>query len=101
MSEDTGLQDLRAQLDAIASALAADDLAGAGAGAAAYDIALRDYLEACAPGHAPVDALREMLSMQNRLLLRMAETQKGIAGKLREVHRAGRASRAYAAEMER
>lgn len=101
MSEGAGLQDLRTQLDAIASALDTDDLAAAGAGATAYDAALRDYLGACTPGTTPVDAMRELLRMQNTLLLRMAEKQKGIAGELRQVHRAGRASRAYAAEMER
>ena len=99
MSDGTGLHNLHAQLDVIATALETDDLAAAGAGAEAYDTALRGYVEACAPGRTPMDALRELLRLQNSLLLCMAEKKKGIAGELREARKAGKASRAYAAEL--
>lgn len=102
MSMDPGLQALHARLDAIAGALDTDDLAAAAAAAADYDAELRGYLAACTPGQAPTEALRELLQLQNALLLRMAERQEGIAGELRQVRKAGRASRAYAAtEMAR
>jgi len=94
------LHELHAQLDVIASALDTDDLDAAGAGAAAYDAALRGYVEGCTPGHSPVDALRGLLRTQNALLLRIAGRRDQVSGELRQVQAAGRASRAYAAEME-
>lgn len=96
MNGDPGLTGLHAGLDTLGSALDDDDLAEAGEVMAAYDRSLRHYLEQRGR-EAPIDAIRELLRMQNDLLLRMASRRRGIAGELERVRRAGEASRAYAA----
>ena len=92
---DPGLQHLRSELDALGAALDADDLAAADRVAAAYDSALRRYLEQRG-SNAPVSALRELLQLQNELVARMRDQRDRVAGELRRMRKAGAASRAYA-----
>lgn len=93
---DPGLELLRSKLDALGAALDAGDLAAAGGTVAAYDGALRHYLEQRGRA-APVPALRELLQTQNELLSRMRSQQDRIGGELHRMKKAGAASRAYAA----
>lgn len=93
--KDPGLQLLYAGLDSLRAALDAEDLASADAVVAAYDQALRQYLEERGAA-APVAALRELLHIQNGLLAGMGERRDRVAGELRQARRAGEASRAYA-----
>lgn len=86
---------LEAELDALGAAVDAGDISEAALRMNAYDSLLRDYIAATAP-HTPVDALRELLAIQNALLLRMRDKQAAIGEVLRQAHRQDSASRAYA-----
>lgn len=88
-------QGLHDQLDALGAAIEADAFDEAAQRMRDYDAALRAYIDATA-GNAPVDALRELLKLQNALLLHMRERQTRIGDALRQVHRHDAASRAYA-----
>lgn len=90
-----GRDALHDQLDALGVAVEAGDMDAAAQCMTAYDAALRRYIEATAP-HTPLDGLRELLALQNSLLLRMRERQAEIGALLRQTHRQGSASRAYA-----
>lgn len=86
---------LHDQLDALGVAVDAGDMDTAAQCMTDYDAALRCYMEATAP-HTPLDVLRELLKLQNALLLRMRERQAEIGALLRQSHRQDSASRAYA-----
>lgn len=88
-------QDLYDQLDALGASIDTDDFDTAAQRMTAYDAALRDYIETTAP-HTPVEVLRELLKMQNAVLLHMRERQAAVGDALRQVHRHDTASRAYA-----
>lgn len=94
MSEPT-LQQLHAELDALGGALDASDAGGADEIVRAYDRNLRRYVEQRGRA-APLEALRDLLRIQNGLLARMREQRGVLAGDLRRVRRSGAASRAYA-----
>ena len=87
-------RDLHDQLDALGAAIDADDFDAAAERMAIYDAALRRYIETTTP-NTPVDVLRELLKMQNAVLLHMRERQTVIGDALREAHRQDTASRAY------
>ncbi|WP_393999830.1 hypothetical protein ACF3M1_08775 [Luteimonas sp. WGS1318] len=88
-------QDLVDQLDALGAAIDTDAFDDAAARMTAYDAALRHYIDSTAP-NTPVDVLRELLKMQNAVLLHMRERQTVIGDALRQGHRQDAASRAYA-----
>lgn len=88
-------RELATRLDALGAAVDAGELDEAAQRMADYDAALRRYIETTAP-HTPLNVLRELLGMQNTLLLRMRERQAGIGDALRQVQRQDSASRAYA-----
>lgn len=90
-----GRAQLEAELDALGSAVGAGDISEAALRMNTYDSLLRDYIAATAP-NTPVDALRELLGIQDALLLRMRERQNTIGAALRQVRRQDSASRAYA-----
>lgn len=87
--------DLTARLDALGAAVDAGELAEAAQRMTDYDAALRRYIETTAPD-TPLDVLRELLGMQNTLLLRMREHQRVVGDALRQANRQDSASRAYA-----
>ena len=62
-----------------------------------YDRSLRAFLEERG-SEAPVAGIRDLLRMQNQILLRMDTLRRGVAGELGRMRRAGTASRAYAGE---
>jgi hypothetical protein len=88
-------QDLFDRLEALGVALDAGELDTAAQRMTDYDVALRRYIETTGPD-APLDVLRDLLSIQNALLLRMRERQAVIGAALRQAHRQDSASRAYA-----
>lgn len=90
-----GHQALFDQLDALGSAIDGDAFDEAAGRMRDYDAALRGYIEATA-GQAPVEVLRELLKLQNALLLHMRDRQAVIGDALRQAHRQDSASRAYA-----
>lgn len=90
-----GLASLHASLDALDAALDLDDMEAATAVMAAYDQGLRDYFDRHG-AEAPLAGVRDLLRMQDRILLRMEGLRRDIAGELGRVRRAGQASRAYA-----
>ena len=90
------LQDLHAGLDHLDGALAGDDILGAAEIMAAYDAQLRRYIEDGARS-APVEALRNLLQVQNDLLARMHDRKDLLCREARQTQRVGHASRAYAA----
>lgn len=86
---------LHDRLEALGAAVDAGDMDAAAQCMTHYDAALAGYIEATAP-HTPPDVLRELLTLQNALLLRMRERQAEIGALLRQSHRQDSASRAYA-----
>lgn len=90
------LADLHARLDALGIALDSD-VHGAGEQMAAYHDRLHRYIAEIGP-QAPGDALRDLLQVQNALLLRMHERQQVIGEALRLARRTESASRAYAGD---
>jgi len=88
------LQSLRESLDALQDALddqRIDDAAGI---TKAYADQLQLYI-ATVGRDAPLDVMRQLLALQNTLLLRMRERQTAIGDALRQVRRQDSASRAY------
>lgn len=90
------LAELHARLDALGIALDSD-VHGAGEQMAAYHDRLHRYIAEIGP-QAPGDALRDLLQVQNALLLRMHERQQVIGEALRLARRTESASRAYAGD---
>lgn len=88
-------QDLYDRLEALGVAVDAGELQTAAQRMTDYDTALRSYIEVTAPD-TPLDVLRDLLAIQNALLLRMRERQAVIGAALRQAHRQDSASRAYA-----
>lgn|GEM_PF-1646079 len=88
-------QDLHDRLEALGVALDAGELDTAAQHMTDYDAALRCCIETTAPD-TPLDVLRDLLAIQNALLLRMRERQTAIGDVLRQAQRQGSASRAYA-----
>ena len=85
---------LEAQLASIGGAVDAGEVEEAAARMAGYDSALRKYIETTAP-HTPVEVLRELLRMQNALLLQMRDRQARIGEILRQTQRQATAANAY------
>lgn len=92
----TGHSALESGLAAISDAVEAGDVEEAAARMASYDSALRDYIESTAP-HTPVEVLRELLRMQNAVLLQMRDRQAVIGEALRHAQRQVSAVSAYTA----
>ena len=92
---DGGLAALHAGLGTLDAALDLDDLATASEAMAAYDRSLRAYIDQRGR-EAPVAGIRELLRLQNQVLLRMDGLRRDVAGELGRMRRAGQASRAYA-----
>jgi len=88
-------QDLYDRLEALGAAVDAGELDTAAQRMTDYDAALRSYIEATTPD-TPLDVLRDLLAIQNALVLRMRERQTVIGDALRQAHRQDSASRAYA-----
>jgi hypothetical protein len=86
---------LHEELSRIDHALTLDDIDGAGHVLAEYDAHLRHYIERVGAA-APLDALRQLLQIQNGLAVRMLERQRSVGEAMRRSHRAESASRAYA-----
>lgn len=87
---------LESELAAIGAAVESGDVEDAAERMARYDTALRCYIETTTP-HAPVDVLRELLRMQNAVLLQMRERQAAIGEILRQSQRQATAANAYSA----
>jgi len=90
----SGQPALEARLAAISGAVDAGEVEEAAERMAGYDSALRNYIETTAP-HTPVEVLRELLRMQNTLLLQMRDRQAGIGELLRRTQRQATAANAY------
>jgi len=91
-----GYSELESELVAIGDSVGSGDVEEAAARMASYDAALRDYIETTAP-HTPVEVLRELLRMQNAVLLQMRERQSAIGDALRRAHRQASVANAYTA----
>ena len=88
-------QDLYDRLEALGVAVDTGELDTAASHMTDYDAALRSYIETTAPD-TPLDVLRDLLAIQNALLLRMRERQTALGEAMRQAHRQDSASRAYA-----
>ncbi len=91
----TDPQRLHDRLDALRVAIEGSDLSEAARQMTDYDAAVHGYIAATAPD-APVDVLQDLLARQDALLLRMRIRHDEIGVALRQLHRSGSASHAYA-----
>ena len=88
------LDALRDDLAALGAALDADRYELAGELLTRHDNHLREYV-AVAGREAPMDALRGLLQLQQRLLLRMHDSRKEAGTRLRGLRQSGQAAHAY------